>query len=286
MKTNITTENYEAYLLDYLEGNLSPEGAAQLQAFVAAQGLDWDELTKPLPYLEAPQIAYEGKEKLKKGAAVVPLYVKIASAAAAAGLLLTVTLWPEKSMPKMEPIAQLQPIEISHINATESWALLPRRATESVNPLPRTNHRRDNMQNEATNQKGVTSVKEITPLLAELPARNATSLQTDLPQSVADEPDFDLVAYRMNTNLAFAPIDEYDFDDYDDDERNLSLIGRGLLWLTNGRHDSFASLIGAGVRKAKQDLTEAATDMALAAYQRAEGGLEDMREDWKEKRGE
>jgi len=285
MKTNITTENYEAYLLDYMEGNLSPEGAAQLQAFVAAQGLDWDELTAPLPYLEAPQIACEGKEKLKKGASVVPLYVKIASAAAAAGLLLTVTLWPEKSMPKMEPIAKLQPIEVSHINNTESWALLPRRATESMNPLPRTSHRRDDMISEATNQKNVASVRETTPLLAELPIRNATSLQTDLPLSVSEEPDFDLVAYRMNTNLAFAPIDEYDFDDYDD-ERNLSLIGRGLLWLTNGRHDSFASLIGAGVRKAKQDLTEAATDMALAAYQRAEGGLEETRSHWEEKRGE
>lgn len=286
MKTNITTDNYEAYLLDYMEGNLSPEGAAQLQAFVAAQGLDWDELTAPLPYLEAPQSAYEGKEKLKKGAALVPLYVKIASAAAAAGLLLTVTLWPEKSMPKMEPIVQLQPIEVSHINATESWALLPRRATENMNPLPRTSHRKDDMLREATNQKSAASVRETTPLLAELPARNATSLQTDLPLSVSDEPDFDLVAYRMNTNLAFAPINEYAFDDYEDDERNLTLIGRGLLWLTNGRHDSFASLIGAGVRKAKQDLTEAATDMALAAYQRAEGGLEETRSRWEEKRGE
>ena len=110
MKTNITTDNYEAYLLDYMEGNLSPEGAAELKAFVAAQGLDWSELTEELPYLAAPQVAYEGKEKLKKKAAVVPLYVKIASAAAAAGLLLTVSLWPEKSMPKVEPIAELKPI--------------------------------------------------------------------------------------------------------------------------------------------------------------------------------
>ena len=110
MKTIITTDNYEAYLLDYMEGNLSPDEAEQLKAFVAAQSLDWEELTEELPHLEAPQITYEGKESLKKKATVVPLYVKIASAAAAAGLLLTVSLWPEKSMPKMEPVAELKPI--------------------------------------------------------------------------------------------------------------------------------------------------------------------------------
>ena len=66
MKTNITTDNYEAYLLDYMEGNLSPDETEPLKAFVATQGLDWDELTAPLPYLEAPQIAYEGQEDSKK----------------------------------------------------------------------------------------------------------------------------------------------------------------------------------------------------------------------------
>ena len=51
MKTNITIDNYEAYLLDYMEGNLSPDEAEQLKAFVAAQGLDWNELTEELPHL-------------------------------------------------------------------------------------------------------------------------------------------------------------------------------------------------------------------------------------------
>ena len=98
MKTNINTDNYEAYLLDYMEGNLSSDEAEQLKTFVAAQGLDWAELTQELPHLEAPALTYDGKEQLKqrslslsKGRSsdnVIPLYVKIASAAAAAGLLL------------------------------------------------------------------------------------------------------------------------------------------------------------------------------------------------------
>ena len=286
MKTNITTDNYEAYLLDYMEGNLSPEGAAQLKAFVAAQGLDWDELTEPLPHLEAPQIVYEGKEKLKKKTAIVPLYVKIASAAAAAGLLLTVTLWPEKSMPKVEPIAELNPIEVSHINTNEPWTVLPRRATESIDPLLHTSHRRDDMHNEATNQKSIASERETTPLLAELPTKSVTALQTDWAPTHFDHPDFNLLTYRMNADLTFTQFKEADIDAYEEAHRDLSLISRGLLWLTKGRHDNFASLIGSGVHQAKQDIAEAATDMALAAYQRADESLEEAKERWEEKWGE
>ena len=236
MKTNITIDNYEAYLLDYMEGNLSPDETEQLKAFVAAQGLDWNELTEELPHLEAPQIEFENKERLKKKGALVPLYVKIASAAAAAGLLLTVTLWPEKSMPRVEPIANLKPIEVSRINTNEPIALLPRRITESIDPLPRTNLRGDDMLSEGH----ITSGRTAMPLLAELPAKTASSLQTDMPLSGFDEPDFDLMAYRMNTELAMLQFNGNGFSNETEDERDLSLIGKGIYLLTDGRHDSFA----------------------------------------------
>ncbi len=284
MKTNITTDNYEAYLLDYMEGNLSPDETKQLKAFVAAQGLDWNELTAPLPYLEAPQIAYEGKEKLKKKAAVVPLYVKIASAAAAAGLLLTVSLWPEKSMPKVEPIAELKPILPGRlITASETATTLPPRTVQFVQ-----SHvvKKVFMKEKPTVSENVAeaiSERAETPLVAKLEPQKAQILQTS---AIIDEPDFDLVAYRMNTHLALAQIEANRFKDFSEDEdndRELSLIGRGLLWLTNGRHDSFASLIGAGVSKAKQDLTEAATDMALAAYSNFNEQFEETKERWEER---
>ena len=125
---NITTDNYEAYLIDYLDGNLSADETEQLKQFVAAQGLDWAELTEGLPQVTAPAITYNGKESLKKKGAVIPLYVKIASAAAAAGLLLTIGLWPEKSLPKVEPIAELQAIQ-PHLTITEDpFRIVPKRA--------------------------------------------------------------------------------------------------------------------------------------------------------------
>ena len=282
MKTNITIDNYEAHLLDYMEGNLGPDEAEQLKAFVAAQGLDWNELTEELPHLEAPQIEFENKERLKKKGALVPLYVKIASAAAAAGLLLTVTLWPEKSMPKVEPIANLKPIEASRINTNEPIALLPRRITESIDPLPRTDLRGDDMLSEGH----ITSERTAMPLLAELPAKTASILQTDMPLSGFDEPDFDLMAYRMNTELAMLQFNGNGFSNEADGEHNLSLIGKGIYRLTDGRHDSFASIISTGLSTAKKELNLAATDIALTAYYRADERFEEAKENWQDKRGE
>lgn len=275
---NITIDNYEAYILDYMEGNLSPEGAAELRQFVAAQGMDWDELTEELPHLEAPALAYENKEGLKKKATVVPLYVKIASAAAAAGLLLTVSLWPEKSLPKVEPIAELQPIAATRIERPLERLALQTRPTQFVK------------QNVVVREKKVEVEKVIMekmemPLVAELPSIKSESMQIESSISGFMEPDLALLAYRMSTERAFAQLNGNSFEENVEDE-GVSLIGRGLLWLTGGRHSSFASLINSGLSQAKKETIEAATDIALAAYQRADEQLEEAKERWEEKRGE
>ena len=278
MKTNITTDNYEAYLLDYMEGNLSPDEAEQLKAFVATQGMDWDELTEELPHLETPQIAFEGKEMLKKKAAVVPLYVKIASVAAAAGLLLTVTLWPEKSMQKTETIAELKPILPGRLITASETTTLPPRTFRFVQPQV--------VKKERPTISETISKRVEMPLVAQLESQKVPILPTS---STASEPDFDLLAFRMNTNLALALINEYDFNSFSKDEefdREPSLISKGLLWLTNGRHDSFASIIASGLTTAKKELDLAATDFALTAYNRADESIEEAKEYWEEKRGE
>lgn len=291
MKTNITTDNYEAYLLDYMEGNLSPDEAEQLKAFVAAQGMDWGELTEELPHLEAPQIAFEGKESLKQRAlslskgrtsekkrTIIPLYVKIASVAAAAGLLLTVTLWPEKSMQKTETIAELKPILPGRLITASETTTLPPRTIRFVQPQVAKKER-------PTFSETVSERVEI-PLVAQLEPQKAPMLPTS---STIAEPDFDLLAYRMNTDLALALINEYGFKDFSENEefdREPSLIGKGLLWLTKGRHDSFASIIVSGLTTTKKELDLAATDFALTAYYRADERFEEAKENWQDKRGE
>lgn len=275
---NITIDNYEAYLLDYVEGNLSESETKQLRSFVAAQGLNWDELTEELPHLEASALAYENKEGLKKKAAVVPLYVKIASAAAAAGLLLTIGLWSEKSLPKVEPIAELKPVAATRIERPLERLALQTRPAQFVK------------QNVVVKEKNVeiekvAREKTEMPLVAALPSIKSESMQIESSISGFMEPDVELLAYRMSTERAFAQLHGNSLDENVEDE-GVSLIGRGLLWLTGGRHSSFASLINSGLRQAKKETIEAATDMALAAYQRADEQLASAKERWEEKRGE
>lgn len=272
MSTDITTDNYEAYLLDYTEGNLSPDEAEQLKAFVEAQGMDWNELTEGLPHLEAPQIEFDNKESLKKKGAIIPLYVKIASVAAAAGLLLTVSLWPEKSMQKTDTIAELKPIIPGRLITAIETTALPPRTLHFVQPKV--------VKKEKPTIYETVSERVETPLVAQLEPQKAQILPTS---STVAEPDFDLLAYSINANPDLAQFNEIDYSDYEKDDLELSLIGKGLLWLTNGRHDSFASIIGAGVSKAKQDLTEAATDMALAAYSNFNEQFEETKERWEER---
>ena len=273
MKTNINTENYEAYLLDYLEGRLSRDEAEQLKAFVAAQDLDWDELTQELPHLVAPAINYGDKESLKKKAAVVPLYVKIASVAAAAGLLLTVTLWPEKSLPKVEPVAELKPILSPRLITSEENQSLPPKTIRFAIP-----------QSKTKKQEKVTRTE--TTLLANLPPIKAEGTQITMPTSSVEEPNLDLIAYRLNTEFAPVQFDANDYTESVEDAQELSLIGKGISLLTNGRHNSIASLINAGVGTAKKEISIAATDMALTAYHRADERIEEAKQRWEERKGE
>ena len=268
---NITTDNYEAYLLDYMEGNLSPEGAAELQAFVAAQGLDWSELTEELPRLEAPKIEFEDKERLKKKRAVVPLYVKIVSAAAAAGLLLTVSLWPKKQLPTVEPIANLEPIKANRIETPFEPSSLSAKPVHFVKSQIVVNEKHDVVE------------KTEVPLLAELNPIRANEAHIATASTNIDRPDFDLLAYRLNTHLAYVQMKESSFDYYEDDKQELSLIGKAIYWMTEGRHSNLGSLINTGLSIAKQEVTQAATDMALTAYNDVSEQLEETKEHWEEK---
>ena len=275
MKTNITTDNYEAYLLDYMEGNLSPDEAEQLKAFVAAQGLDWDELTEELPHLEAPVLAYENKEDLKKKAAVVPLYVKIASVAAAAGLLLTVGLWPEKTLPKVEPIANLKPIEVSRINTNETIALIPRRATENPTTTTWAKANKTTSNPKASNKKQVSSERDAMPMLAEMQAIEApATITSQLLLAQITEPDY--APYNMPDNYALA---SYTDDDYEE----TSIGGKGILRITDGKYESLGSMIQEGLQLAKEEINLAAADLAVKTFYRVDDRIEEAKERWEKR---
>ena len=276
---NITTDNYEAYLIDYLDGNLSADETEQLKQFVAAQGLDWTELTEGLPHLEAPQIVYQNKSELRslslsKGRhknAIIPLYVKIASAAAAAGLLLTIGLWPEKSLPKVEPIAELQAIQ-PHLTVTEDpLRIVPKRMisfTESQSEKKEAKSQPTRMEIEA--------IAALSPMKAQEVAAFETS-------DFALASDIELLRYRLESESTMARLA---FESAFEEEMPTSFIGRGIYRMTEGRHASIGDLLNAGLHLAKKEIKKASADAALATYYRAEEQFEEAKEYWQEKRGE
>ena len=271
MKTNITIDNYEAYLLDYMEGNLNPDEAEQLKAFVKAQGLDWNELTEELPHLEAPEIAYEDKEKLKRQLTIVPLYVKIASAAAAAGLLLTVGLWPEKSLPKVEPVAELKPIE-AHLTLTdEPFRIVPKRTLQYTE--------RQETKKETQSEPTRTKIESI----ASLAAVKAQEITTAEDADFTFVSDIELLRYRLETEQALAQLA---IEPSYEEEMPTSWIGKGIYRMTEGRHGSIISLINTGLHLAKKEVVKVTADMATVAYYRADEHIEEVRERWQEKHGE
>ena len=268
---NITTDNYEAYLTDYLDGNLSADETEQLKQFVAVQGMDWTELTEGLPQVTAPAITYNGKESLKKKSTVIPLYVKIASAAAAAGLLLTIGLWPEKSLPKVEPIAELQAIQ-PHLTITEGpFRIVPKRAisfTESQGCRKETRKQPTRMKEDA--------IAALSPMKAQEIAGFETS-------DFAHASDIELLRYRLESEATLARLAlESTFEE----EMPTSFIGRGIYRMTEGRHASIGDLINAGLHLAKKEIKKASADAALATYYRAEEHFEEAKEHWQEKQGE
>ena len=276
---NITTDNYEAYLIDYLDGNLSADETEQLKQFVAAQGLDWAELTEGLPHLKAPQIVYQNKSDLRslslsKGRhkiAIIPLYVKIASAAAAAGLLLTISLWPEKSLPKVDPIAELKPIHSCLTLTEDPLRIVPKRA------IPFTERR-----NTKKVAKSAPTRMEIEAIAA-LPPMKAQEIVAYKDAGYALASDIELLRYQLETEQVLARLA---LEPTIEEEMPTSFIGKGIYRMTEGRHASIGDLINAGLHIAKKKVVKASTDAALATYYRAEEHIEEAKEQWHEKREE
>ena len=276
MNININIDNYEAYLLDYVEGNLSPEGAAELRQFVAAQGLNWDELTEELPHLEAPSVVYEGKERLKQRPKVVPMYVKIASAAAAAGLLFTLVWKPNETLPKQELLAELQPIKVQLNLNEEPMRLIPRSTVQFVNtqPIESQSVEKTKTQNSYIERTETLALAELSPL------KPTATVSIAITKPDAElEMKMEMLRYRLDADLAYANLNDYAMAD----EIPTSFIGRTIYRWSEGRYASINDLVNAGLHRTKQEISTVTTEMAMDVQQRAEEHLADAREYWQEK---
>jgi hypothetical protein len=73
MKNNINTENYEVYLMDYFDGNLSPSETEELMLFLDRHPEIKEEATGFEEMQLTTEVVFEDKDLLKKSAKTPPL---------------------------------------------------------------------------------------------------------------------------------------------------------------------------------------------------------------------
>ena len=201
------------------------------------------------PRLVPPEVVYEGKAALKKPV-VIPLYVKIASAAAAVALLAGL-FWRQSVMPKQPLMAEMTAIKATGVVNTESPLLAQ---SDARFTLPKTQTRtktrtetktKPQPQTQTQTTKPNTVVRETLSPIAALNPQTATLLSKE------DDPAY----------LALSGLKDYEpmalLNAAQDTEEDLSILRKGLLKLTDGQYDSFASMFGEGWRKAKTELAMA-----------------------------
>lgn len=198
------------------------------------------------PRLTPPDVVYEHKASLKKPV-VMPLYAKIAAAAAAVALLLGI-FWLRSGLPEQELVAELNAVKVDVLVTEETCPLaesqarfvVPRKAVKpSVMP----------------NVDVVACERAQIPMLAELQPKTALIL---VPMDYQLLQDVD-VFYASNDLVT--PIEE---DAY---EEEMSLVGRSIYKWTDGEHDSFASMVSEGLQSFKTEMASIATTIQSSRSQ-------------------
>ena len=274
---NINIDNYEAYLVDYLDGKLSEDESMLLKQFVTMQGLDFDELVQGLPSLEPQPIEYERKESLKKKATVLPLYIKVASAAAVIALLFGLFLNRHEPSPQDQPMAENEPELIQPIEN-----VLETQATEvpETSPIIET-PKAANPQKKAIDSKARPA--ETKPIEMEA-THDFCPLMAALDPIPANEIQFSDEFMAENGMLPQLPIYPIYFEEnvaqngYDLFESEPSLIGRGILWASKGKCDDLGDLIQLGLHRATHDVIHYTAKAALTAYYTIDYRIEESKE--------
>jgi hypothetical protein len=180
-------------------------------------------------------------------------------------------LWPDKQLPKVEPIAELKPIEASLTMNEAPIRIIPRKAV----PFTECQHTKTEVE-KIPERIAV----EVVTTLSPMKPQETLALKDAVPPM---EPDLNLLRCRLEAEQAFAYLlEETAFEE----ELPTSWIGRGIYRMSEGRHRSIGDLINAGLHIAKKEVIKGVTEVALTTYSRAEEHFEESKEHWQEKHGE
>ncbi len=346
----ISINNYEAFLIDYMDGRLDSAEIQQLKAFCAQNNIDFEELTEGLPILDSPDITFEekeclfksgtapfddmddnlcklepdtsivfkDKESLKKKAVILPLYAKIAAAAAVIILMFGLFWLPknENDGTNQQPVLVELTTEtdesypkdtlISPENSTENQLNEERRnvyENEQIALNGNVAHHVSTDQQNNENQRDSSSfekeenecliendTEDIQPIRIE--QELLASLEPRMATGIIVSEDF-AIEYGLFPEMAFLlPAKTYYLvqnqewgieNDYENYEQHLSLIGRGISWLSQGRYTSISEVIGDGLRIGKREVIDLSEQAIAIAYIKADEGLNEIKTKWEER---
>ena len=204
------------------------------------------------PRLTPPNVVYENKDALKKKAAIIPLYAKIASAAAVVALMVGLFWHLSYDRPEQVMTADLVPVKTLMERSDDSLQTTGKRAHFVVS-------------------------KPMTPVSPSVNVRPEISLVATLepcrtPLLKAQTPILDLRHDSFEPLMAQV---EQQPSFWDDD---LSMVQRGIWMITDGQHDSFGSLLLSGWRSMKEELLQINESVADGIYALKQT---DLHNDWR-----
>lgn len=294
----INENNYEERFIAYQELLLDEKEKREVEDFVEQNRF----LIKDLhAYRECKlepdtSIVFEDKDSLKKKAVVMPLYAKIAAVAAVIALLFGLFWLPknENSDINQQPVfVELTPETNEPIS--ETTLISPENPADNQQNNKFGEEGRDiaryvskDTQSLAMNEvdKQVLSTEDIArnvsmeneteeipqiqiepELLTSLSPRNATEIEVSKDFAIENELLPELVFYLPSDYSYLAQNHDNDYEQYD---HHLSLIGRGISWLSDGRYESIGEIISDGLHIAKREVIELSEQAVAIAYIRAD----------------
>lgn len=345
----ISINNYEIFLIDYMEGRLNDAEIQQLKAFCAQNNIDFEELTEDLPVLDSPDIAFDekecllkneivtfddtdedqcilkpdtsivfkDKENLKKKAVILPLYAKIAAAVAIIVLLFGLFWLPktENSNTNEQPIlvelapetneshpkdTLISPENPSDNESNEEYRNVYENAQIASNGevAHRVSAKQQNIENQHNSRsfekeedecliendaEDIQPIKIEQELLASLEPRIATEIIVSEDFAIENGLLPEMAFLLPANNYYLVQNQEWVEDDHEYYERHLSLIGRGISWLSQGRYTSISEVISDGLRIGKREVIDLSEQAVAIAYIKADEGLNEIKTKWEER---
>lgn len=345
----ISINNYEIYLIDYMEGRLNDAEIQQLKAFCAQNNIDFEELTEDLPVLDSPDVTFDekecllkdeivpfddidedqcilkpdtsivfkDKESLKKKAFIVPLYAKIAAAAAVIALLFGLFWLPktENSNSNEQPIlvelapetneshpkdTLISPENPSDNESNEEYRNVYENAQiasngEVAHHVSAVQRNNENQRSSSSSEKeenvcliendteDIQPIKIEQELLASLEPRMATEIIVSEDFAIENGLLPEMAFLLPANNYYLVQNQEWVEDDHEYYEQHLSLIGRGISWLSQGRYTSISEVIGDGLHIAKHEVIDLSEQAVAIAYIKADEGLNEIKTKWEER---